>query len=134
MRGAGGTSGGVGQFFLGFTMMCAGFYLLFNAISVYSSFGFGSALFHIPFGSSQAGVSSGMVLIPFMIGVGMIFYSGRSIFGWLLFIGSLAALIVGVISALHFSLRTMSAFELIAILVLAMGGLGLFLRSLRTLN
>ncbi|MFO1369610.1 MAG: hypothetical protein U1F46_11495 [Marinagarivorans sp.] len=132
MRGAGGTSGGVGQFFLGFAMMCAGFYLLFNAISVYSSFGLGSVLFQIPVGSYQAGISSGMILIPFMIGIGIIFYSGSNIIGWLLSIGSLSALVVGVISSLHFSFRTMSAFELIAILVLAMGGLGLFLRSLRS--
>ncbi|HRH77254.1 MAG TPA: hypothetical protein PK129_07890, partial [Cellvibrionaceae bacterium] len=58
--------------------------------------------------------------------------SGSNIIGWLLSIGSLSALVVGVISSLHFSFRTMSAFELIAILVLAMGGLGLFLRSLRS--
>ncbi len=132
MRGAGGTSGGVGQFFLGFAMMCAGFYLLFNAISVYSSFGIGSVLFHIPLGSYQAGISSGVILIPFMIGVGMIFYKSSSLIGWLLFIGSLIALIVGVISSLHFSFRTMTVFELLTILILAIGGLGLFLRSLRT--
>jgi len=28
MRGAGGTSGGLGQFFIGLVMMCGGFYLL----------------------------------------------------------------------------------------------------------
>lgn len=130
MRGAGGTSGGVGQFFLGFTMMCAGFYLLFNAISVYSSFGFGSVLFQFSIG----GITSGMILIPFIIGVGIIFYNSRNPVGWLLAIGSLSALFFGVISSLHFTLRTMSAFELISILVLAIGGLGLFLRSLRTFN
>jgi len=132
MRGAGGTSGGVGLFFLGFAMMCAGFYLLFNAINVYSSFGVGSVLFQIPLGGYQAGISSGMILIPFMIGIGLIFYSGSNIIGWLLSIGSLSALLVGVISSLHFSFRSMSAFELISMLVLAIGGLGLFLRSLRS--
>ena len=105
MRGAGGTSGGCRPVFLGFAMMCAGFYLLFNAISVYSSFGLGSVLFQIPVGSYQAGISSGMILIPFMIGIGIIFYSGSNIIGWLLSIGSLSALVVGVISSLHFSFR-----------------------------
>ncbi|HEY6530400.1 MAG TPA: hypothetical protein VIZ65_17060 [Cellvibrionaceae bacterium] len=134
MRGAGGTSGGVGQFFLGFAMMCAGFYLLFNAISVYSSFGLGSVLFQLPIGSRSAGLTSGMVFIPFIIGIGIIFYSGTNFIGWLLAIGSLSALIVGVISSLQFTLRSMSAFELIVIFVLAVGGLGLFLRSLRSLG
>jgi hypothetical protein len=36
-----------------------------------------------------------------------------------------------VIASLSLNLRTMTAFELIGILVLAFGGLGLFLRSLR---
>jgi hypothetical protein len=40
--------------------------------------------------------------------------------------------VFGVIASLSMSLRTMSAFELICILVLAFGGLGLFLRSLRS--
>jgi hypothetical protein len=134
MRGAGGTSGGIGQFILGFTMMCVGFYLLLNSINVYSSFGFSTPLYHLAMGNGQIVFTSGMVLIPFMIGIGIVFYQGSNIIGWLLSIGSLAALIVGVITSLQFTLRHMSAFELITILVLAMGGLGLFLRSLRNLE
>jgi hypothetical protein len=40
--------------------------------------------------------------------------------------------VFGVIASVNMSLRTMSAFELICILALAFGGLGLFLRSLRS--
>ncbi|MES2296106.1 MAG: hypothetical protein V4582_03645 [Pseudomonadota bacterium] len=128
MQGAGGTSGGSGQFFLGLAMMCGGFYLLLNAIMVTSSFGFGMRLFGIGGGY---GVTSGMVMLPLIIGVGMVFYNSRNYLGWLLALGSLAALIAGVIASVQFTLRTMNAFELITILVLAVGGLGLFLRSLR---
>ncbi|MET3129886.1 hypothetical protein AAKU55_000127 [Oxalobacteraceae bacterium GrIS 1.11] len=131
MKGAGGSSGGSGEFFLGLVMMCAGFYLLFNAIVVTSSFGLGSRLFGWSGYGGGVGVSGGMILIPFMLGVGMIFYNAKSFLGWLLAIASLAALIAGVIAAVQFNLRTMSAFELLTILVLAIGGLGLFLRSLR---
>jgi hypothetical protein len=134
MRGAGGTSGGIGQFFLGFIMMCGGFFLLFNAISVHSSFGLGSVLFSFPIGGGRAGITSGMILIPFIIGVGIIFYNGRNPLGWFLCLGALSAIIFGVISSLQFTLRSMTAFELIAILVLAIGGLGLFLRSLRSFD
>tara|TARA_B100000315_G_scaffold252165_1_gene288363 strand:+ start:19013 stop:19162 length:150 start_codon:yes stop_codon:yes gene_type:complete len=42
--------------------------------------------------------------------------------------------IFGVISSVQFSFRSMSAFDLITILVLAAGGLGLFLNSLRALD
>jgi hypothetical protein len=130
MRGAGGTSGGVGQFFIGFIMLCGGLYLLLNSIIVTSNFGFGMRMY----GFGQFGVTSGMIMIPFMIGTGIIFYDGKNPIGWLLSIGSLTALIFGVISSIHFSFRHMSAFDLITILVLFVGGLGLFLRSLKTID
>ncbi len=128
MRGAGGTSGGSGQFFLGLAMMCGGFYMLLNAVVVTSSFGMSAHLFGMGGGY---GVTGGMLMIPMIIGIGMVFYNARSFLGWLIALGSLAALIVGVISSVQMNLRTMSAFDLIVILVLAIGGLGLFLRSIR---
>ena len=134
MRGAGGTSGGLGQFFIGFIMMCGGFYLLLNSISVSSNYGFGSRLYSFSAFGSAYGITSGMVMIPFIFGVGIIFYNGRNILGWLLTIGSMAALIFGVIASIRFSFKTMSAFELVLILVLAVGGLGLFLRSLKSFD
>ena len=128
MNGAGGTSGGSGKFLLGLIMMCGGFYLLLSGIVVSSNFGLGTRLF----GTGGFGITSGMILIPLAIGVGMVFYNAKNYLGWLLAIGSLAALIMGVIASVSMNLRTMSAFELISILVLAIGGLGLFLASLRT--
>ncbi|WP_411990972.1 hypothetical protein [Agarivorans sp. DSG3-1] len=133
MKGAGGSSGGIGHFFIGLVMMCGGFYMLLNAISVTSNFGMGSRLYNF---SALGGfsVTSGTVMIPFIFGVGLIFYNSKNILGWVLSIGSLAALLFGVISSVRFSMRTMSSFDLIVILVLAVGGLGLFLRSLKTLD
>lgn len=128
MNGAGGTSGGSGQFILGLIMMCGGFYMLLNGIVVSSNFGMGTRLFGIGRGF---GITGGMILIPLMIGVGMVFYNAKSYLGWLIAIASFAALVMGVISSVNMSLRTMSAFELLVILTLAIGGLGLFLRSLR---
>ncbi|MBO2579543.1 hypothetical protein SIL79_03900 [Shewanella indica] len=46
-------------------------------------------------------------------------------------IGSITAMIFGVISTIHFSLRSMSSFDLLVILVLLTGGIGLLLRSLK---
>lgn len=127
MQGAGGTSGGIGQFFIGLAMMVIGFYLLLNAITVTSSFGLGYGLY------SWGGysVTSGMVMFPFIFGIGIVFYNSRNPIGWLLSIGAIVALIAGVIASIRFNFRSMSAFDLITILVLAIGGLGLFLRSLK---
>jgi len=134
MRGAGGTSGGLGQFFIGLVMMCGGFYLLLNAITVSSSFGMGMRLYGFSAAGGNYNVTSGMVMIPFMFGVGLIFYSSKNVLGWILALGSITGLIFGVISSIRFSFRTMTSFDLIVILVLAMGGLGLFLRSLKKMD
>ena len=69
--------------------------------------------------------------LALVIGVALVFYNAKSALGWLLALGALVALLAGVLGSLQFSLRSMSAFDLIVILVLAVGGLGLFLASLR---
>lgn len=132
MRGAGGTNGGIGTYLLGLAMMCGGFYLLFNSIVVSSRFGTGYRVFTVPAFGSHYPVTSGMLMIPFIFGVVMIFYNGRNYFGWLLALGSLLALIFGVLASVNFSFRHMTAFDLIVILVLCAGGTGLLLRSLRS--
>jgi hypothetical protein len=133
MNGAGGSSGGIGQFFIGLIMLCTGFYMLLNAITVTSNFGLGSRLYSVnAFGG--VGITGGTIMIPFIFGVGLIFYNSKNILGWILSIGSISALIFGVISSVRFSMRTMTSFDLIVILVLAVGGLGLFLRSLKSVE
>ena len=129
MRGAGGTSGGLGLFVIGFVMFCGGIYMLLNSITIYANYGFGRSLYN--WGGFS--VTSGMIMIPFMFGVGMIFYNARNIFGWLLACGSIVALVFGVIASVQFTMRSMTAFDLIVILVLTVGGIGIFLRSLKAL-
>jgi hypothetical protein len=126
-QGAGGSSGGIGQFFLGLVMMCGGFYLLLSNVIVTSTFGMGSRLF----GLGGFGITGGIIMVPLVLGIGMIFYNARNYLGWLIAIASFFAMVFGVISSVNLDLRTMSAFYLITVLVLAFGGLGLFLNSLR---
>ena len=130
MRGAGGSDGGVGSFLIGLVMMIGGGYLLLNGMIVRPNFGLGARVF----GIGGVSITSGMVLIPFMFGVGMIFYNSRNWIGWILAGGSLLALIFGVIANMTIQMTRMSAFDLIVILVLLVGGIGLFLRSLRNMG
>lgn len=130
MRGAGGTGGGIGQFFLGLVMMAGGGYLFFNAIHVTYGFSFSRALFNM----GGFGITSGMIMIPFIFGVGIIFYNAKNWIGWILALGSLVALGFGVIASINFRLARMTAFDLIVILVLLVGGIGLFLRSLKGMS
>ncbi|MFQ1699493.1 hypothetical protein ACJ5NV_02745 [Loktanella agnita] len=126
-RGAGGSAGGTGSFLIGIIMMIGGGYLLLDGIVVRPNFGLGARAF----GIGGVSITSGMILIPFMFGVGMIFYNSKNWMGWLLAGGSLVALVFGVIANMTLQLDRMTAFDLITILVLLVGGIGLFLRSLR---
>jgi hypothetical protein len=70
-----------------------------------------------------------MIMLPLIFGIGMIFYKSSNFLGWAIAIGSLSALVIGVIVNTHFMLRPMSLFEMLGIFILAVGGLGLFLRA-----
>lgn len=119
-RGAGGTSGGIWEFFLGCGMTVTGGYLLLQQISVSTS------LWRL-WGYD----TSGATLFPFLLGVGVLFVNGRSRIGWLLTAGSLVALVSGVLFNLRFHFQSTSLFNLLVILILLAGGLGLIIRAVR---
>lgn len=129
-RGAGGTNGGLMPFFLGLAMMIGGGYMFLNSVRIHHNIGFGRGLYN--FGGVN--VTSGMILIPFIFGIVLTFYNSKNPLGFILWAGSMVALVFGVLQNTTFSLAGISLFDLIVILVLAFGGLGIFLSSLRELN
>ena len=120
ISGAGGTPGGLGQFLLGFALSVVGGWLLMNQVTVTS----GTWIF---WGYDAFGVS----LIPFIIGVGMLFFDGKSIIGWLLLFAGLLIVIAGVIANMHIYFRPTSLFNTLLMLTLLFGGVGLIARSLK---
>jgi hypothetical protein len=130
VEGAGGSEGGVGRFFIGLIMLIAGGYLFLNSVNVSNSFSFGMRLYS--FGG--VGITSGYMLIPFIFGVGMVFFNSKNFIGWFLMLASIVMIIFGVITSIHFRMQHMTMFELLSIIVLMIGGLGLFLSSLRRIS
>ena len=126
-KGAGGTKGGTGTFFIGLIMMLGGAYLLLREIIIRPEFGLGAKAFSV----GGLPVTTGMIFVPFLFGAGLIFYNARNLLGWALAGGALVMMVFGVIANLNIRMAPMSAFELIVILVLLTGGIGLTLRSLR---
>jgi uncharacterized protein len=119
-RGAGGTPGGIGEFVLGVVMSAAGGYLLFNQVQVTTSF------WHF-----WGGSSFGLALLPFLVGVGLLFFNGRSLLGWLLSIAGLAIILAGILMNMDIYFRQTSLFNTLVMLALLAGGFGLVARSLR---
>lgn len=136
IKGAGGTEGGIRNFFLGIFMMGAGFYMLLSKIVVTSGFGMGYSLYRFggAGGSGGFGLTTGMIFIPLLFGIGWIFYNAKSVWAWMLTVTSLGAMIFGVISSLKIRMMPMNSFDFIVILVLAFGGIGLFLNSLKKIE
>ena len=120
MKGAGGTSGGVGEFFLGLALAVAGGYLLTQRVTITS--GFWSF-----FGDNGFGLS----LLPMVAGVGVLFFDGQSRLGWVLTLGGALIIFLGIIMNLRMYFAPTSLFNTILMLVLLAGGLGLIARSLK---
>jgi hypothetical protein len=127
--GPGGTPGGIGMFLLGFAMACAGGWLLTNQVTVSSGY-FGSG-FLVPVINYHMN-SFGLSLVPFIVGIGFLFYNGKSIAGWLLTIAGLVIILAGILMSLHIYFQPTSLFNTLLMLVLLFGGLGLVLRSLKS--
>lgn len=116
----GGTSGGLGEFLLGFALACVGGYLLTNQVMVAGSYW-----------SFWGGNTFGITLIPMLIGVGLLFRNGRSIAGWLLTAAGALFILAGVLANLRIYFQPTSLFNTIVMLVLLVGGLGLIARAMR---
>ena len=119
IRGAGGTPGGLAEFFLGLVMAIAGAYLIVNRVVVASSFW------------SIGGYNTfGLSLVPLIFGIGILFFNGKSVIGWLLLIVGIVIIFAGILMNLQIYFQSTSLFNTIVMLVLLAGGIGLIFRAL----
>jgi uncharacterized protein len=118
-RGAGGTTGGLGEFFLGLVMAIAGAYLIMQRVTVTSGF-------WTLWGYNTFGLS----LVPLIFGIGILFFNGRSVVGWLLLITGVVIIAAAIIMNLQLYVQQTSLFNTIVMIVLLAGGIGLIFRSL----
>jgi hypothetical protein len=123
-EGAGGSPGGVGEFFIGLLVAAVGFYLLFSHVQVHSSYwsfmGFGGA-----------GRSFGISLIPLLFGIGTLFVNGKSVIGWLLSVGGLLFILAGILMNLDIYFQQTTLMNTLIMLFMIAAGLGLIVKGLR---
>ena len=120
VRGAGGTSGGIGLFLIGLCMAVAGGWLLTNQVTVTSGYW------------QWGGYNSfGLTLIPLIAGIAFLFFNGRSVIGWLLTFTGAVIILAGIITNLEIFFRPTSLFNTLMMLALLAGGIGLVARSLK---
>jgi hypothetical protein len=121
--GAGGTPGGIGRFFLGLLLVGIGAYLMLNQVQVTTSWG------HL-WGFSSFGLS----LVPLLIGIGILFYNGKSVAGWVLTVLGFGIILAGILVNMDIYFRPTSLYNTLFMLAMLAAGFGLIARSLRALK
>jgi len=120
LKDVGGTPGGLGEFLFGLAMSCIGGYLLSNQVAVVGSYW-----------SFWGGNTFGITLLPMLFGVAILFWKGRSTLGWFLTIAGALFILAGVLANMHIYIRSTSLFNILVMLILLVGGVGLIARSMR---
>jgi hypothetical protein len=125
IRGAGGTPGGFGTFFFGLALVVVGGYLVLNQVQVTTSFNFFGL-----WGWSRSG-GFGLTMLPLLIGIGFLFFDGRSAVGWVLSVGGALIILAAILMGLSIHWEPTSLFNTIMMFGMLAAGLGLVFRSLR---
>lgn len=124
-RGAGGTPGGIGTFFLGLALAVVGGYLVLNQVQVTSAFSsFGLWGWSMPGGF-------GLTMLPMLIGIGFLFFDGKSIIGWGLCVSGALIILAAILMSLSIHWGQTSLFNTLLMFGMLAAGLGLIFRSLR---
>jgi uncharacterized protein len=109
------------MFLFGLALAIAGGYLIMNQVQVTSGYWqwWGTNAF-------------GLTLIPLVIGLGLLFFDGRSIAGWALTLGGAIIIFVGILANLEIYFRQTTLFNVILMLTLFAAGLGLMARAVKS--
>ena len=119
-NGAGGTPGGLGEFFIGLALSVAGAYWLTQQVQVTSG------AWNI-YGYNSFGLS----LLPFLLGMVMLFANGKSFWGYpLVFMGAVI-IFIGILMNMRIYFQPTSLFNTLMMLGLLAAGIGLVIKSLQ---
>lgn len=114
------------QFFVGLLMLAAGVFMIFQNLSITSSWGMGGYIFSI----GNFNLPNGTIFIPLFIGIVMLFLMERKIFGWIFIAVGLVIVLAAVLMSVRMHWRTTNAYMFVLMFGLTAAGGGLVLRQL----
>lgn len=112
------------QFFCGLLMLAAGIFLIFQNLDVRSSWGTG--FLHV----GGYSLPNGLIFLPILIGIVMLFLMDRKVFGWIVLSVGLVIVLAAVIMSVNIHWRTTNAYIFIAMFGLAVAGGAMVIRQL----
>lgn len=114
------------QFFVGLLMLAAGVFMIFQNLSIESTWGYGGYLFS--FGGFN--LPNGTVFVPLFIGIVMLFLMERKIFGWIFVAVGLVIILAAVLMSVRMHWIRTNAYMFVLMFGLTAAGGGLVLRQL----
>jgi hypothetical protein len=114
--------GNILTFFGGIIVLLVGLYVIFQNTTISTGFTLTRVLGFTP--------NFGLVLLPLLIGIIVLFFNERSILGWLLIIVGILIIVVGILMGLRIYFRPVSLFEGILMFGMTAAGIGLTLKGL----
>lgn len=112
------------RFFIGLLMLGGGLFMILQNINVTSNWG--GYFFHI--GSFH--LANGMIMLPAIVGIAMLFLMDRKIFGWIVLSIGIVIILLSVLLTTHLQWRTTNAYIFIIMFGLTAAGGGLVIREL----
>lgn len=116
----GGTPGGLGAFFLGLTLSIVGAYWLTQQVEVTSGV-------WTVYGYNSFGLS----LVPFILGMVLLFSNGESMWGYGLLVVGILIILAGILLNLRIYFQPTSLFDTLMMIGMLSAGVGLIIKSLR---
>jgi hypothetical protein len=113
------------RFFGGLLLFGAGMVMIFQNLSVQSTWGYGS-IFH--FGG--LGIPNGTLMIPLLIGIALLFLCERKLWGWLLIAVGIVIILAAVILSVSIHWRTSNGWVFFIMFALTVSGGAMMLREL----
>lgn len=110
------------EFFLGVILLGLGLYLLFKKTVVHSSW--------YSWRLGGLDISSGLMILPFIIGVIWYFYNPKSVIPKLLIVLGVVIVVATIIMSVRITLSAMSLWDYILIIGMSAAGAGLLLKTL----
>lgn len=114
------------SFFIGLLMLGGGLFMIFQNITVSSSWGVGGHFFSI----GNFHFANGLIMLPIIIGIAMLFLMDRKIFGWVVLSIGIVIVLLTVLLTTHIRWKSTNAYVFIVMFGFVAAGGGMVLREL----
>ncbi len=115
-------------FFAGLLMFAGGVFMILQNVIVRTNWG--TSFYHI----GSWNVPNGLIMLPVLIGIVMLFVMDRKIFGWIVFGLGILFILLTVIMSVSISWKTSNAYMFLVMFGLAAAGGGMLMKVLFSKN